>query len=282
VLGTFHNDPTYDLENKRSGLGHRALEHLSNHCLHRCIAVSGETGRIWCQRTRLSTSRVATIHNGINPEQFQRQLSAPAARTQLGVPPEALLLGCVGRLHPDKGFGYLLDAVAMLAGAYPTLHVAFAGQGVARDQLTAQADRLGIADRIHLVGFRRDVQTLYDAADIFVLSSVCEALPYVVLEAMATGLPVVGTKVGGVPEVIQHDRTGYLVPARQPAALADALRRLLDSAALREQFGRAGRQRVFDEFTEEQMTGRTIQLYREMIGAGRMSPIDSEPTPTLG
>jgi glycosyltransferase involved in cell wall biosynthesis len=167
----------------------------------------------------------------------------------------------------------------LLAGDYPTLTLAIAGDGPLRESLATQASALGIAGRVHLLGHRPDVQALYDAADVFTLPSLYEAMPYALLEAMSAGLPVVATNVSGVPEVVLPGCTGTLVPPANAHALAAALRPLLDSPGLREQMGRAGRERVLRDFNERETMPRTIDVYRDMLrnrtgrsGLGRTRP----------
>jgi glycosyltransferase involved in cell wall biosynthesis len=265
VLGTFHVDSTYDLDHVRSDFAHRALEWLSNRSLHQAIAVSEATKRDWMRRTGISGARVATIHNGIDPGHFQRRRSPAQARGQLGLPQEALILGGLGRLDPAKGFGDLIAAAALLRIEFSHVLVAIAGAGPLREQLAAEAAALGIADRVRLLGFQSDVSLLLDACDVFVLPSLCEALPFALLEAMAHELPAVGTTVGGVPEVIMPGETGYLSPPRDSARLAAAVRPLVASAELRQRLGRAGRRRVERHFHEQDMVRKTIEVYEQML-----------------
>jgi glycosyltransferase involved in cell wall biosynthesis len=271
VLGTFHVDSTYDLDRSRSGFSYRSLEWYSNRCLHKAIAVSEATKRDWMRRTGIPDHRVVTIHNGIDPDHFRRTKSKEAARASLGLPQDALVIGGLGRLDAAKGFAYLIEAMALLRPNFPHAHVAIAGTGPLQQQLEAQAIALGIADRVTFLGFRSDVNEVLDACDVFVLSSLCEALPFALLEAMAHELPVVGTTVGGVPEVIVPSETGLLVSPRDPVALAEALKALLESAELREHLGRAGRARVVRDFHEADMVRKTIQVYRDMLAPPRGS-----------
>lgn len=266
IVGTFHVDSTYDLGRQRSGLSHRALEHISNHCLHAAIAVSDATKRDWLKRTHLPARRVTTIHNGIDPSRFQRRLSQVAARCRLGLPTDGrLIIGGVGRLDLAKGFEYLIDAVAILADSNPTLMLAITGDGALREHLLKRAVERGISDRVAMLGFRADVGAVYDAIDVFALSSLSETIGYVVLEAMAHELPVVGTEVGGVPEVIAPGETGFLSRPRDGAALAAALKPLLESADLRRRMGTAGRERITHRFHERDCVNKTIALYRQVL-----------------
>lgn len=261
VLATLHVDST---TNRRAM--DWILEYLTNHSLHRAIAVSESTRAYWVRRTALAPSRVVTISNGVDPESLRRCESPGLARKELGLPDDGrLIIGSLGRLSPQKGYAHLLDAVALLADAHPELVVALAGEGPLRGDLARQAIALGLSERIHFLGHRRDVQTVYDAMDIFVLPSLYEAMPFALLEAMAMGLPVVATDVSGVPEAITPGEAGYLVRPGDPEALAASLRPLLDSFELRRRMGLAGRDRVIRHFSQSEMLGRTLDLYREML-----------------
>jgi glycosyltransferase involved in cell wall biosynthesis len=265
VIGTFHVDSTYDLHNERSDLGHRAIEHLSNRCLHVGIAVSEATKRDWMRRTHVSDRRLMTIHNGIDPECFHRRKTREVARAELGLPARGLYVGGLGRLDEAKGFEYLLDAAQRLRGRFPDLLVVIAGDGPLRKSLEQKATLLGLADIVRFLGFQSDVQRVLDALDVFALPSLCEALPYAGLEAMATQLPVVGATVGGVAEMILEGDTGLLVPPRDADQLAAKLSVLLTDADLRVRMGVAGRERVLREFQESDMVRKTIDVYRKLL-----------------
>ena len=265
ILGTFHVDSTYDLNRQRSDIAHRTLEWYSNRSLHRAIAVSEATARDWIRRTGIPADRVEVIHNGIDPGLFSRRQPKSTARHKLGLPEQALVLGGLGRLDPAKGFAYAIEAMPLLRSEFPEAYLAIAGSGGLREQLEAKAQALGVADRVVFLGFQSDVNLVLDACDVFVLPSLCEALPFALLEAMAHELPAVGTRVGGIPEVIVPDQTGFVAPPRDGAALARAIRPLLESPELRERFGKAGRERVVRHFGESEMVEKTIGVYRKML-----------------
>jgi glycosyltransferase involved in cell wall biosynthesis len=270
VLGTFHIDSRVDVAQQRNGLRYRTLEFVSNQCLHAAIAVSDATGREWIRRTRLAPRRVVTIRNGINAGNSARSIDQIAARRKLGLPiGDALIIGGVGRLDAVKGFDVLLNAAASLAADYPNLFIALAGDGPLRQSLEQQTARLGIANRVHFLGFRQNITEVYEALDIFAMPSRCEALPYALLEAMTAELPAVASNVGGVPEVVAPGETGFLTPVEDHRALAAALKTLLDNSTLRQQMGRAARQRVVHHFSEQEMVARTIELYRRLLTGAR-------------
>jgi glycosyltransferase involved in cell wall biosynthesis len=267
VLGTFHIDSRVDIARRNNGLRHRALEFVSNQCLHAAIAVSDDTGREWIRRTRLAPRRVVTIHNGIDAGSCPPTVERAGARRKLGLPMDndTLIVGGVGRLDPVKGFDLLLDAIALLAPQHPKLILALAGDGPARHTLQQQAARLGITDRVYFLGFCKDVRQVYAALDIFAMPSRCEALPYALLEAMTAQIPAVASRIGGVPEVVVPNQTGLLIPVGDSHALANALASLLSNPDLRQEMGRAARERIIQHFSEREMVAQTLALYRQLL-----------------
>jgi glycosyltransferase involved in cell wall biosynthesis len=245
---------------------------MTLHALDRAVAVSSATKADWVRRARVSPARVVVIPNGIAPSSFERPSDLAAARRRLGLPTDRrTVIAAVGRLAPQKGYNFLLEAVALLSRDYPELTVALAGEGPSQQELTEQSRMLGIADRVHFLGFQPDVRPVLQAADVFALPSLWEAMPYALLEAMASALPVVGTEVAGVPEVIIPGETGFLVPPRDSQGFAAALRPLLDSPSLRERMGKAGRERVASHFSLTDMRRRTLDLYRELLVPGPLT-----------
>jgi glycosyltransferase involved in cell wall biosynthesis len=184
---------------------------------------------------------------------------------ELGIPEERRLVLAVGNLYPVKDHATLLRAGAGLEG----VHVLIAGRGPELEGLASLARALGAASRVHLLGLRSDVARLLAAADLLVHPSRAEGLPLAILEAMAAALPVVASRVGGIPEAVVDGETGQLVRPCDPDVLRDAIRSVLhdpDRAAL---FGRAGRARVERHFSLEAMTGRYRALYEAMGARGR-------------
>ncbi|MFW6162715.1 MAG: glycosyltransferase family 4 protein [Planctomycetota bacterium] len=177
-------------------------------------------------------------------------------RAELGLG-DAPALSVVSRLHPDKGIQDLLRATAGLRADFPALRLLVVGDGAYRSSLEQQTGRLGLEDAVLFTGFRTDVNDLLRAADVFVLPSYHENMPYGVLEAMAAGLPVVATAVGGVPEVVVDGETGILVPPRDAGPLQDALASLLRDPAAASAMGHAGTQRVRAHFTRRHMLEAT-------------------------
>lgn len=189
-----------------------------------------------------------------------------AARAALGLPPEALLPGMVCRLIEQKGIPYALQAFARIAPDFPAAQLVIAGDGPLRPELEAQAEALGVADRTHFLGWQADPAPIFAALDVFLMPSLWEGFGLVLLEAMAQGLPVIGSAVSAIPEVVIDDETGLLCPARDVNCLARALAALLADPARRAALGAAGRARLLGEFSPARMVAETLAVYQGVLG----------------
>ncbi|MBM3777534.1 MAG: glycosyltransferase, partial [Acidimicrobiia bacterium] len=209
--------------------------------------------------------RVTTVLNGIDPAAFRRDAGRRLpARHALGVPDTACLIGSLGRVEPQKRFDLLLDAFARLSSRHPGLWLVVAGEGSERPNLAAQATRLGVADRVRLLGHRSDVIDVLHALDLFVQSSDYEGTPNAVLEAMAVETPVVATTAGGTGQLIDDGVHGLLVPAGSSAQLAEAIEAALldpDGMAVR---AVAARRRVEDELSFAARMRAVERIYEEL------------------
>ena len=182
-------------------------------------------------------------------------------RSELGLAPGELLIVSVGNLYPVKGHAVLINALATLRDRVGW-RLAIAGRGEEEQRLRAQAATAGIGDRVHLLGFRDDVADILAAGDLFTMPSLSEGLPLALVEAMSFGLPVVVTRVGGVPEVVSDGVEGLLVSPSDPGALATALAALLDDAPRRQRMGEAARTRALRDYALSTMADRYERLYR--------------------
>jgi glycosyltransferase involved in cell wall biosynthesis len=209
---------------------------------------------LWVRRSQLSV-----IANGV-------RYTPPAPddvtlREELRLAPRDRLLLAVGNLYPVKGHRYLVEALALLHRRHPLAHVAIAGRGEEGDALMSRARALGIADHVHLLGLRSDIPALLAAADISVLPSLSEGLPMALLEAMFAARPIVASQVGEVGTALAAGEAGLLVPPGDPAALADALDRLLSDAALARQLGERAARRAAAEYGLATMVDRYTECY---------------------
>lgn len=240
--------------------------------IERYLAVSVDLHDWLTETVGVDPSRVVHIPNGIDATRYRMAGGANAARPLLGsfAPSGTILIGTVGRLDPVKDQAGLVSAFKLLCESMPgmqeRLRLVIVGKGPRRAVLGAQITRLGLGGQVLLAGNRDDVPALLAEFDFFVLSSIAEGMPGVVLEAMAAGLPVVATEVGGVGEIVVSGVTGQMVPAGNPRELADAMVPYVSDEVLRTRHGHAGRERVETGFDVHDMVAAYIALYDELLG----------------
>ena len=227
--------------------------------VHRVLSVSSRLAERMARDIGFPLERIEVIRNGVDLERFtpERRLEGRAA---LGFQPNQIVIGSVGRLVPVKDQATLLRALAVLRTGGFSFSGVLAGTGPLHGELQSLASALNLKD-FNLLGNRNDVERVLGALDIFVLSSESEGLSNTIQEAMATGLPVVATRVGGADELVEHERTGYLVPARDPQALAGAIANLLKDPARRQRFAQAGCERARQQFGLDRMIREYEQMY---------------------
>jgi glycosyltransferase involved in cell wall biosynthesis len=240
------------------------------------VVVSRESRRLAHEIEGIPLEKVRVIPNGIpdpGPPGDGTRL-----RAELGIAPEQPLIGAVATLRPEKALGVLVRAVVPLARRHPGVRVAIVGGGFnrrggvdnsVRDALAELARELGIADRVLLLGPRSDIPNVLAALDVAVLCSDSEASPLALMEYMEAGKPVVATRVGGVPEVVEEGRTGILVEPQDPEGLANAIAELLDDRRRAGAMGAAGRERCRRKFSIEGAARRFEALYEELYAAKR-------------
>lgn len=242
----------------------------------RIVCVS-ETARDSFVRAGVPAHKLLVIRNGIA---FRSAAPDPAeVRARLGLPFDATLVLTVARLTEQKGHRHLLEAAPAVRERVPGAHFVWVGEGPLGDELRKRTRELGIEGNVHLTGRRTDVPDLLAAAELFVLPSLFEGLPLVVLEAMAAGVPVVGTRVCGTREAVEDGVCGRLVPARDPAALAAAILEVLERPDLGARWGAAGRRRARREFSAARMARETAALYQE-TRHGERHPSNHHPHET--
>jgi len=206
------------------------------------------------------------IRNGIDTRRFTAMPARREAKRALGLGPRTPVVGTLCRLSPEKQLGMLLEAFGRVARVHRTVRLCIAGDGPERESLETLAASLGIRDRVVFLGHRSDVVGVYAALDVFALTSKNEALPMAVLEAMAAGVPVVATAVGGVPEVICHNRTGILTDPGDTDAIEAGIRELLGNRGLRGRLAREARQVARSQFSAQRRLSEIAEVYRELTG----------------
>lgn len=214
-------------------------------------------------KAEIPRNRLRLVRGGIDPK---RIADAPVLdRATLPAPMGAKLMLWTGRLDPIKGLGALLAAVARLEPDVAA-HLLLAGDGPLRAELEQQAAALGIRDRTHFLGVRRDVPSLLKAVDLFVFPSLTEGLPNALLEAMAAGCPIVTTDAPGCRDLIEHDRTGLVVPCGDTSSLARAIHALLSDNAKASRLGEAAKREVSEHWHIRGTYDHYEALYREVLG----------------
>ena len=238
------------------------------HAVDHIVAATEHERQLLRQIFRVAPQRVAVIPLGVDPEHFQPREQA-AARADLDLPPGERVLLAVGRIEPLKGFDILIRALAeMTERAGVTLLVVGGDERAAAEfaRLRAIAEEVGVADRVRFTGAipHERLDVYYNAADVVVVPSFYESFGLVALEAMASGTPVVASRVGGLMSTIADGRTGYLVPWRCPEPFADKIDLLLGNNTLREALGAAGT-RAVERYTWEKVASALLALYGEVL-----------------
>lgn len=230
------------------------------------VAISNRIGDV-LRTYGVPEAKLSVIHSGIDPARFDVE---PAARASLGVPEGVPLLGNVAALVGHKDHATLLAAVPRVLEALPELRLLIAGEGPLRGELEAQIKALGIGHAVALLGYRTDVPQLMRAFDAFVLSSKEEGLGTSVLDAMACGKPIAATGGGGIPEMVQHEKTGLLAPVQEPEALGAAIIRLFNEPALAQRLARNGLRLLDQRFTAARMAQANLALYERLLSGARL------------
>jgi glycosyltransferase involved in cell wall biosynthesis len=239
----------------------------------RMIAVSTPIRRRLIERDGVHPDLITIVPNAV--------VSAPDSEE----PPTGLrerpLVGVVARLQPEKGVANFLKAAARVAPRFPEAHFVIAGDGPLRQELVALAEDLLLEDRVHFLGFRSDTSALMGSIDVLVVPSLTEGSPLVTLEAMAAGVPVVASAVGGIPDQVRHEKEGLLVPPGDTGAIGDAIVTLLRDPARARSLGEAGRRRATSEFSHAVMVRRIEDVYRDILGQPPPQSITPDEEPEL-
>lgn len=248
------------------------IRRLVGGLVDRFVTVSDDLRRWLIVTVGVPEEKVLRIPNGVDTIRF-RDDGREARRRTLGIPSDTIVIGTVGRLDPVKDQMGLLDAFALLNGGGPPRVLVIVWDGPCRAALEARARRSDLAGQVWILGERPDVPVLLKEFDVFVLPSIAEGISNTILEAMATGLPVIATRTGGNPELVEDGVTGALVPVGEPRRLAQTLEAYLRDAHLRALHGKAGRQRAVEQFSLERMTKGYRDLYLSLArGQGIRRP----------
>ncbi len=227
------------------------------------IAVSRENARTLVESSRLPAARVKVVYNGIALEPFHTATKSRALREELGLRDDQPIILVLARLRPSKGHRYLIQAAPAILARFPQAHFVFAGSPEERAPLDRQIAALALSDRFSILGFRPDPVNLLCGSDLFVLPSLAEGFALSLIEALAAGLPVIATNVGGADEIISDGINGFLVPPADAHALARAVVRALSlDAAARAQLKRAALETA-RRFSVQETARKMFEVYAD-------------------
>lgn len=234
------------------------------------IASAASVKDFYVKQVAADPAKVEVIYNAVDWSQLETTMTRDACRAVLGVPRDAVAAAIIARLTEQKAHRVLFEAMAQHAGLR-NLHLIVVGDGELRDELRRRAESLGIDTRVYFTGARRDLGNILSAVDVFTMPSLWEGLPLSLVLAMGAGLPVVATRVAGIPEVIEDSVSGLLVPPGDTGALGDALARLAADAGLRQSLGERARRFVLPRFGVEQYVASITNLYDRVLTAKHLA-----------
>ena len=211
----------------------------------------------------LKDEKIKVIHHGIDYQKYS-ETNNTDLRNQLGISQQDLIIGFIGRLSVQKGVKYMLDAFSLVAEKFKDVHLVIAGTGELEGMVKEFVTKFNLENRIHLLGFRKDIPNLMRTFDIFLLPSLWEGFGIVLIEAMAAGKPVVATDTSSIPEIVEDGRNGILVLPENANAISNALTKLISEPELRTKLGKEGQKIVMEKFTIERMINNYEQIFSEM------------------
>lgn len=234
------------------------------------IGISPDVGEAIRTRYRIGTDKVLTLTNAVNYRRFNGAGDRKAKRRELGAADDDIVIGCVGNLRKDKNYPNLIRAFKIIHTRIPGTKLIIAGEGKRHHELQSLIEELGLKDSTFLLGARDDVPEIMKAMDIYCLCSFSEGLPLSLLEAMSAGLPVVGTDVRGIQDVVEHGKTGLLVPSDDPEKLSEALLRMISDRELARDLSLKGREYIVNEHGFDKWIARYESLFS--VNGAKLSP----------
>ncbi|MFH1491598.1 MAG: glycosyltransferase family 4 protein [Pseudomonadota bacterium] len=227
------------------------------------LVVSDALRRQMIRETLFSPRKIRVVYTGIDEKKYGR-ITKMGAREQLGLPRETKMIGFVGRLSEEKGLPVLLESFRLVTSKMDDTILLIAGDGPLKNRLSMLADQLGIQDQCIFLGYRNDIPKLLPALDLLALPSLTEGLPLILLEALASHVPVVASRVGGIPEILNNNINGILVPPKSPEALAGAIKSILEDSKTSLSLARAGRETIEKRFSLDRMGTEMGSIYHQI------------------
>jgi len=237
---------------------------IYNNMADQVITVGEEVRRYMTQEKGIHDHKVLAISSGVDVDRFNPDRVRETLRDKLGIPPDALVFGTAAFFRRNKGHRFLLEAASTILGRFPAAKLLLAGDGPQKGNLLRIIDEKQLQSAVVMPGFVEDIPRLLNSMDIFVFPSIEEAYPNAILEAMAMNKPVVATRVGGIPDILEDGVTGYLVEPENSDAIADRVIKLLSDEQLRLKIGQKGRQ-VALENNQQIMIEKLERLYFSLM-----------------
>lgn len=288
VFWTFHN-ALFDLREdhlekhkwllKPKRTAHHLLYQLGSRVVSGLIAVSEDVrAAVLDTMPGIQRDKISVISNRVDVSRYGKSRRRDEIRAELGFGEAEHLMTVMAILKTQKGHAVLLNALAKISARHPHLHVLIAGDGELRENLESQAREMSLEGQVHFLGTRKDIPDLLSASDSFVLPSLWEGMPMALIEAMASGLPVVATDVSGTREVMVHGETGLMVPPGDAEQLARAIDQILLDPARARAMGAAGRRRIEASFSAQTQAKEYIALFERILAnrVRRLVPISGE------
>lgn len=217
----------------------------------------------------ISPRKICLIENGIRLDRYKKKIASGSIRDSLRIRKDVPVIGTVGALTKEKGYVYFLNAIPRVIRIIPEAVFLLVGDGGERTRLEKTVSHLNIKSSVIFTGMRKDVPEILSILDVFVLPSLHEGLPMALLEAQAARIPVVATRVGAIPDVVEDGATGILIPPKDPQAIAEAIIMILSNKEFASKIAQKGFERVRDNFSSEKMGNKYLSVYKELIeGAG--------------
>lgn len=260
---TVHNFIVYQEVSLPKKIMFRYGERLLSCTTSRIITVSEALKNDLVANFKIKPDKITPIYNGIDLKAFLKPVDRGVVRKKYGIEPQSIVIGTLARMAPQKGLKYLIEAVPLLCKDKNT-RIIVGGDGPLKTELEKIAEKLGVRDQIIFPGLVQNTPEFLVSLDVFVMPSIAEGLSITTMEAMAAGLPVVASRVGGLPELVRENLTGFLVKPRDSMALAESINKLTTNLELRTKFGEAARNIARTNFDQSQMINKTSELYHEL------------------
>lgn len=259
IIRTYHGKGIMD-----AGIKYTLIEKLNNFFTDRIIAVS-ENLKNYLISKKLQEEIITVIHNGIDPGLIKPIKSINELKSEFNIKAEDHVIGSVGRLVPVKGHKYFLEGAKKILEVNNKVVFVVVGDGPLMLDLGNQIKKLGISNKVRFLGFRKDIIDIMNIFDIFVITSLHEGVPMVLLEAMSLAKPIIATKVGGIPEIISDNQNGLLVSAKDSEVLALVCLELLKNNKLQKGLAKAARKDIEEKYSNLHTAKKTEKLYRELL-----------------